>query len=360
MYALGSHFGKLLDNIRPPKNRLDAAQTLPDQVRDYLEDHDDFETVAPHSRLVGSYAQHLSVGDVKDVDFLVRVEGDPEDNDPLARTVLRGLKEALHDLPAELGYGGETNLELERARRSVHVFFSEEDFHLDVVPCIAPDGFGASIWVPDWGFQKWIPSDPLGVVRLVKELEEAHPGKFRNATKLLKHFRNVQMVTRKPKSYWLVALAIEAFRDGKVDSAQPLAVVFASLLDHIYNKFAPTYGRQDGATPNIKDPMLGHNVSWNWDHSHFETLMCRLDEGRRWADRALDHEDRSEAIKLWKRIFGDTYFPLEIGDEARAAAEIRQPGSARVAATGLVLPGSSIAPKSTPVPATRYYGSDGA
>ncbi len=356
MHTLGIHFEKLLENIRPPQNRLDAAQDLPAKVREYLKEHQEFATVYPHSRLVGSYWQHLSVGDVKDVDFLVRVDGDPEENEPSAKSVIRDLRKALNKLPEELGYEGETDLDVERARRSVHVYFTQEDFHLDVVPCIAPGGFDEKIWVPDWGFDRWIESHPLGVVELITELEGDHPGKFRNTVKLLKHFRNIQMKTRKPKSYWLVALAIEAFRNGCVDSTKPLAVVFATLLDHLYKKSAPIYGREDGATPNIKDPMLGHNVSWNWERSHFETFMRRLDDGRRWASRALADDDQDEAISLWQKVFGDTYFPSNVDDYARARAAERQPGYAVASKTGLILPGVTAGVKATPVPSTRYYG----
>jgi hypothetical protein len=359
MHTLGSHFGKLLENIRPPQNRLDAAQTLPDQVREYLEDHEDFATIYPHSRLVGSYRQHLSVGDVKDVDFLVRVDGDPEENDPSAKSTIGGLRKALGDLPGALGYEGETDLDIERARRSVHVYFTDEDFHLDVVPCIAPDGFDEAIWVPDWDSDRWVKSHPLGVVELIKELEEEHPGKFRNTARLLKHFRNFQMATRKPKSYWLVALAIEAFRDNHIDSTEPLAIVFADLLNYLYKKFAPIYGRQDGATPNIKDPMLGHNVSWNWQRSHFETLMRRLDDGRTWAKRALEQEDKDLAIEWWQKVFDADNFPTDVTEYARAQAAARQPGSAVASRTGLILPAASVVPKVTPVPSTRYYGDPG-
>ena len=82
MHTLGTHFSELLINIKPPAHRLDAAKELPPDVREFLAKHETFETVSPHTRLVGSYAQDTCVGDVKDVDFLVRVPGDPEENEP--------------------------------------------------------------------------------------------------------------------------------------------------------------------------------------------------------------------------------------------------------------------------------------
>jgi hypothetical protein len=107
MFTLGIHFEKLLKNIRPPQERIDKAQDLPPKVRDYLKEHEDFVTLFPHSRLAGSYAQHLCVGDVKDVDFLIRVIGDPQENEPEAKQVIQDLKKALDGLPEALGYVGE-------------------------------------------------------------------------------------------------------------------------------------------------------------------------------------------------------------------------------------------------------------
>jgi hypothetical protein len=38
------------------------------------------------------------------------------------------------------------------------------------------------------------------------------------------------------------------------------------------------------------------NTSWNWERSHFETFMRRLDDGRAWARKALDADDRETAV----------------------------------------------------------------
>lgn len=351
-YTLSTHFSKLLQDIQPAQYRLDKAVELTPQVQDYLKRHTEFVTKYPYSRQVGSYAQHLSVGDVKDVDFLIRVDVDTDD-DSTARDVLRDLKDALDDLPEELGYTGATDFDITRNRRSVHVTFEQEDFHLDVVPCVAPEGFDESVFVPDWGFKTWVPSHPLGVVELVKDLEADHPGKFRSLAKLLKHFRNTHMTNMKPKSYWMVAMAIDAVDNGHVDTSEPLAVAFDQLLNYLYNKYYPIYCRTDGTTPNIKDPMLGHNVSWNWSRNAFEAFMRRLEDGKGWSGRALATDDKETAIGLWQEVFGDD-FPESVEEYAKTLAAAGQPGSSYASRTGLILPGA--AAKSTAVPTTRYYG----
>lgn len=362
MHTLGTHFEKLLENLRPPQERFDAARDVPTALREYLKAHPEIATLAPHTRLVGSYAQHLSVTDVKDVDILVRVDGDPEANDPEARHVIKDLRTVVNsfpnweDLHEWLGGGGYTTIDVERARRSVHVYFTGHDFHCDLVPCIAPDGFDEPIWVPDHGWNRWVPSHPLGVVKLITALNDDHGEKVRPLGKLLKHFRNHHMATRRPKSYWLVALLIHQVQGGKLDLTQPLGVVFHDLLDGIYAKYAPLLARTDGATPNIPDPMLGHNVSWNWGRSHFETFMRRLDEGRLWASNALDAGDRETAIDWWQRVFGEELFPSDIDDFATSLAAAAYPGTASTHGSGLILPGVATSPSSTLIRPTTFHG----
>ena len=75
--------------------------------------------------------------------------------------------------------------------------------------------------------------------------------------------------------------------DG-LDMSQPLAVIFRDLLDAIYLQYDHLLRVSDTATPHIPDPLLGHDVSWNWSRTHFETFMRRIDEGRQLADQALD------------------------------------------------------------------------
>lgn len=356
---LGTHFRELLQNIRPPQERLDAARDLPPLVRNYLKEHTEFVTVAPHSRLVGSYAQDVAVGDVKDVDFLVRVPGNPEENEPEAKQLIQDLRRVLDDLPEALGYEGWAGVDIERARRSVHVYIKGRDFHLDIVPCIAPDGFDKEIYVPDRGFNKWIKSHPVGFIELLRELNQANGVKVRPLGKLLKHFRNYQMKTRRPKSYWLGALLIHHIRkeDG-LDTSQPLAALFRDLLDAIYRQYDHLLYTSDGATPNICDPLLDHNISWNWSRTHFETFMRRLDEGRHWATKALESDDQGSAICWWQKIFGEEYFPSEIEEAAIRQAEAGLPGKSFVTPSGLVVPDKPASGVYTPTRQTTFHGEE--
>jgi len=359
VFKLGTHFEILLKRIQPAKDRLEKAQALPPKVRDYLKEHEDFVTLAPHSRLAGSYAQHLCVGDVKDVDFLVRVPGDPQKNEPEAKQVVQDLKRALDGLPEALGYEGEAAIDIERARRSVHVYFEDEDFHIDAVPCIAPEGFDEILYVPDRGFNEWISSHPLGYVKLIKDLNDEHHAKVRPLIKLLKHFRNYQMKNRRPKSYWLGALVIHHIRkENGLNTFLSLAELFRDLCDAIHQQYDHLLWTSDTATPSIADPLLGHDISWNWKRSHFETFMQCMNDGRKWATKALESEDRDESISWWQKIFGEEYFPTQAEADEAAACHAFQglPGESYVTGTGLVVPDKPSSGIYTPIHRTTFHG----
>ena len=104
-----------------PVPAVAPQQELPPLVREYIKQSKGFPTVAPHSRLAGSYAQKMGAGDVKDVDTLICVPGDPQKNDPEAKKLIGDLKKLLDGLPAYLGYEGsaEAQINVERARRSI-------------------------------------------------------------------------------------------------------------------------------------------------------------------------------------------------------------------------------------------------
>ncbi len=360
MYTLGTYFTELLAKIKPPQERIAIAQKLPYQVRDFLEDNKKFRTLDPHSRLVGSYAQQTAVGDVKDVDFLVRVDGNPDKNEPEAKKLIQDLKQTLDDLPEALeyvGYAAIDDIKIERARRSVHIYFEGQDFHIDVVPCIAPDGFDEMIYVPDRGFNKWKPSHPVGYIKLLQDLDSEYGSKVRPLIKLLKHFRNYQMVYCRPKSYWLGASVVQHVRmDDGLDMSKSLAELFYDFCDAIYCQYDHLLHVSESATPNIPDPMLNHNISWNWGRSHFETFMRRIDDGRSWASKALEAEDREQAIKWWQKIFGEKYFPSQVMEAASPLARAGLPGSAYVTSKGLIQPEKPNSTISTPVRGTTFHG----
>lgn len=353
--TLPHHFAELRRNIEPPKHRREAAATIPAEVREFLKDSMGFTTASPHSRLTGSYARFTAIHAIKDVDFVVFVDVEGGD-DPDPEEILDRLYATLQDLPDAIDRPGSAQI-LRRQRRSIHVEFDAEDFHLDVVPAWLRDGLDEPLWVPDSEWSTWVKSDPLGYGKTLSSLNAEAGEKIVPLIKLVKHWRTVQMQRQRPKSYWLEALVYRHLKRGWVTTdGKSYAELFTDLLCSIHDRFQPAL--DDSRVPVIPDPMLRHNVAFNWEWPAFERFMARLEESIGWADRALakDRDDLDDAIALWQKVFGADYFTDSAEARRLQRAEWMGRGAAFVTSSGRVL---SERPAEEPAVASRphrFYG----
>lgn len=306
LLTLSVYFEELLGNIEPPEHRLAVATEIPADVRQFLQDSEDFEAEYPHSRLTGSYKRYTAVHNIKDVDFLVFVRC--EGKRPESADVLKVLRRVLDDLPDALGYGGRAQT-LRGQRRSVRVEFEDQDFHLDVVPALIPEGTDEPLLVPDREWGKWVKSHPLGYGKALSALNAVNGKKVVRLVKIFKHWRTFQMQQNRPKSYWLEALVYRHINKGWVTTeGKSYAGLFTDLLRSVHGRFQEKLDK--GGVPKIPDPMLDNDVAFNWERSAFESFMRRLDESIGWAERALDkdRDQLDEAVALWQKVFGEEYF----------------------------------------------------
>jgi hypothetical protein len=356
MLTLSKHFDLLLSKIEPPEDRRIHAQQIPADVRNYLKEHDELITVMPHSRLAGSYARHTAIGDIKDVDVLILVHNDYVVGKP--SVVLSILSRVLEGLPAALGTTGE--VEFRHQRRSIHVCFANLDFHLDIVPVAMPKGIDEPLQVPDRTWQKWCETHPLGYQTWLSRLNEVHGGKVVPLIKIVKYWKDCQFVYKRPKSYWLECLIVRHINKGWVaTNGLSYAELFTNLLASIYDRFEDYLDDPDAKPPRIPDPMLGNNVAFNWERSHFEGFMARVKESRNWAQRALAlGDDQTEAAELlWQKVF-DTTFPTTAEVEAKAYIEAWKTGNVFVTPEGRVLPSRPVATPVVQSPKHRFFGDD--
>jgi hypothetical protein len=359
MYPLTTHFNKLRQNTLPPADRLEAAKTVPPLVRKFLELHESFVTVSPQSRLVGSYAQKLCVGDVKDVDLLVFVPGAYEGDEMIEpRTMIADLRRALSGLATHLGYEDD-EISIEAARRSVHVHFKNQDFHLDVVPCIAPDGVDEPAYVPCKNLDEWVKTHPVGYIKKLDEINAEHGYNVKRLARTMKHFVHFKMKQKnmRPKSYWLGALLLQVIDEQGFDDTKTQAELFHWLVAAISEKYRVTLDTSTTATPNIKDPILGHNLSWNWGRNAFEMFMARLKEATDWSRAAISsNTSKEDAIALWQKIFGEEFFPSNVEDVATELANSLRPGFACVEPSGIVVTLAAASDAAVAAPMTRFHG----
>lgn len=353
MFSLPNHFSAFLSNIEPKEDRVKAAQEMPTTVREYLKQHEDVITVEPHSRLAGSYARSTAIGNIKDVDIIIAVHLDYKDEEP--KVILEILRDALKDLPEAIEDTGA--VEIRKQRRSVHIYLEKADIDIDIVPAVIPYGLEEPLEVPDREWGKWILSHPLGYGDYLSVLNQNNNSKVKRLIKMIKHWRDTHMTYKRPKSYWLECLIVQHIEKGWVNTeGKSYGEIFSDLLESIYDKFEKFLDEENNdKVPQIKDPMLGNNVAFNWKRNDFETFMRRVKESKGWARQALSDEvDRDEAVSLWRKIFSEE-FPEEGESTATDIASTIRAGGGSVTATGQILIGST--GQGIIIPEHRFYGS---
>lgn len=327
MASSGFSFRALLTKINPDSSRAEVAQRLPGQVRDWLKEHD-YETVAPHSRLIGSYGRQTAILDIKDVDTLLFLPDSALERTPEA--VLRELKSLLDDYP-------DASAEAAPQRRSIRLDFTGHGLCMDIVGAVASEGTDKPLWVPDRQKKKWIQSDPLGYGKSLSAANSDHEKKLVPLIKLMKGWRDEHMVTRRPKSYLLEVVVYQAVTNANVAlRGKSTAESVCDLFEHLVEKWKDLMEEGEGV-PRVLDPQLGFVLSTGWERSHFETFMRRAREAAAAARKAVDAESDEDATRHWAKVFGDLWpTEEEVKEEARAAAPMAQPGSACVSSSGRV------------------------
>lgn len=364
MLSLTEHFAAFMQNIQPKEERAGLARDIPAKVREFLEDSEEITTIDPHSRLSGSYARNTAIKEIKDVDILLIVDPTYKEGEDSAQKVINKLVRALEGLPEVLGDENgyiESEPAIKRQRRSVrvHVTIEDQELDLDIVPSIAENGIDEPLLVPDRDLSKWISTDPLGYSKALSALNKEQSDKIVPLIKMFKHWRDVQMKRRRPKSYWLECMVFKQAKAGKLaieDSS--FGELFLSLLTTIHDDYKDALEKPE-SVPMVKDPMLGNNVAKSWTREEFETFMRRVDESIKIAERALDTEDEEKAIELWQRLFNDDdgviYFPVTV-DETLSEAIAGK--GLLVTSSGSIIARPSTAEKSWSIPAHRNFGED--
>lgn len=345
MKALPNHFRALLTKINPPKDRRALIRDLVRDLRRWLEDHD-FQTVGPHTLLIGSYARATAVLWIKDVDILVVLPESALERTP--HSVLLELRGVLADYPGAV-------VTAVGQRRSIRVELEDYDLCLDLVPAVAPNGLDEPLKVPDRPKKYWIDSDPLGYMERLSDLNGEHDDKVVRLAKMVKAWRDHTMKIRRPKSYMLEVMVVNAVENGEISLVgQSWPSILAELFGHWADKYHDLMEKGEGV-PRIYDPQLGHLISGGWTREDFETFMRRVREADRAAQRALAADTEAEAAVEWKRLFGDCWpNDEEVEDQARAEALKVGPGLSKVGSLGWVT--GPAAARTIPTVATRFHG----
>jgi len=350
MHALDDYFNELLRNIEPAAGRVKQAAKAHKLVRDHLRESEDVTTVEPHSWLSGSYARNTAIGEIDDVDILLRLDADYLHLAP--RTVLAQVKSALENLDDV-----SRPVDLRSQRRSVRAHLDGYDVYLDVVPVVAPNGDSTPLWIPDKSQRDWVESHPLGYGEKLSALNTKRERKVVPLIKMVKHWRDehIRQTNVKPKSYWLECMVFQVFDGGAVSTmGKGYALLVRDVLVALYNRCESAY-RDPDAIPRVADPLTGKIVTAKWQREHFERFMSELAAAAKSARSAVDAEEKGDAITYWRRVFGEAFPECSVADSAAAVTEALARQSVYVTSAGRVLTSQPAQDAVVPRP-TRFYG----
>lgn len=316
MAQLSDQFKQARKNVEPVEDAENAAEAHA-EVRAVLGSDDELAEWGIDTVLIGSYARHVSIRRVKDVDVFSRLPDLP--GDILPDDLLDKIYEVLLN-----EYGLDR---VERQDRSIKVEFAEHDLSVDAVPARPKDDH----WeIPDRD-GGWEETNPEYLGELTSAMNASHDGHYVPTVKFIRQVRRAQLDER-PAGLYYEILAYHAFDEG-VD-AETAAEYFTRGLRGTADQLRKAID-QGG----LGDPTLpGKHITTRATVTQLEDAYTKLTELASKAERALATEDRCQAAKLYQEILGKTpdhewVFPLpdDCDDDGRAKAlPVITPGSKRI------------------------------
>ncbi len=291
---LNTYFDGLLSNIEPNAENVKIAKKAHEKLRKSLEDDEDVSNAKPETYLSGSYARDTAINDIKDVDIILLIDLDHQKVTP--NVVVTWLEGVL------LKYYSSVT----RQDRSVGVT-TDNDFCLDVVPAVPISHRDGPVWIPDREVKNWVSSHPKGQIMFSTQRNNGTGGRYKPLVKIMKFWRDrLANEQAKAKSYILESLVAESLLSEPPSYGQAVADIFNS----IYQKYSLYLTSR--SVPTISDP--GYplvNVAKRWTFEEFSSFLNEIKSSRAVAKAALDSSDENESVKLWRKLFGLKFKPLE-------------------------------------------------
>lgn len=318
MPLLTEQFEQAKHNVEPPPDDVKNATAAHLGVRRALETSPQLRAMDIDTVLIGSYARHVAIRRIKDVDVFSQL---PNIDSRLSPTSLLQLfRDVL------IGDFGKQRVELQA--RSVKTAFPEFDLSVDAVPARPCD----SHWeVPDRA-GSWEETDPPKLGSLTTAMNHAYDDHYVPTVKLIRQARRAQLGESQPGGFYLEIASYHAFSEGlKADSTPEY---FCEALAGV----AAQLGRaRSGGLP---DPTLPGRVistrAADAELKHAEEVFRGLAVS---ASAALKSPDACAAALVFRNILrktsdGEWVFPMpsycnDDGTRRPTASGIR-PGSSRV------------------------------
>lgn len=294
--AKQADFNKFLTNIEPGKSTIDYISSVQNNLRNYLEIHEDYKYIHKETFLSGSYAKHTSIRPVlndkkRDVDIVVVTNYSSQDS---SIEVLEKLRDTL--------------LESDKYKtatiQSHSVGIELQGINIDVVPVIADKDDNELYYIGDSDNGSWIKTDPKGHKSWSTELNKNNNTKYKPLVKIFKWWRrtNCPDTEKYPKGITLEKIVADNLGDSSLSTED----FFIGTIQNIISAYKEDYVDK-GINPVINDPsnkIENNDLLLGYKTSDFKAFINKLSEH---AD--ILNTDGTEN-ETWRQILG-TEFPKD-------------------------------------------------
>lgn len=283
MPQLLTQFEKASSKLEPTPGDVSNAAKAHEEVRDVLDSNPELVEAGLTTVLIGSYARHVSIRRVKDVDVFCRT-------DKLEITAEEALDLFEKLLSEEAAFGRHR---VERQDRSIAVDFPDFGLHVDVVPA-RPAG---SYWeIPDRDGE-WTSTNPEELTALSSKLNEDFDERYVPIVKLIRQARRANLGKR-PGGLYFELLTYHAFDGGLVGDNLPQ--LFVAALRSVADQLAAVI-----AGGEVDDPtMLGELIKVRATDSQLHTAAEKFAELAITAEMALASPEVCSSAMAFREILG--------------------------------------------------------
>lgn len=294
--------GEMIDNISVTDRQEESIQASTNNLNDHLT-NDDNKLNIDSTFVNGSYERDTIIRPLDDVDLFAVLNRDEWSDEygklPKPQSVLSKIKNKLDSLS---DYEGKVSQD----RPCVTVSLSDKDF--DILPSFE-ESYGGCL-IPNHDLESWTYSDPE---RLTKDLNECHRNndyKIKPTVKVVKYWNreNEKLIP----SFHIEETMISYFNANE----------FGNYEKGIRNWF------------NNAEYYL--NKSKFKSDNKYDDSISKIKKARDKLNKAKSHVDNkesSEAIKIWKEIFGKE-FPTTDENEAKKFGKSLAQGSLKISSSG--------------------------
>jgi hypothetical protein len=321
MALLLPQFEEALENIEPSKEDKDNAPEAHQEVREVLEADEKLAGYGIDTVLIGSYARHVSIRRMQDVDVFSKLPELPDDVGP----------RDLHKIFADVLLEGLDDERVVPQDRSIQVRFPDFDLYVDVVPA-RPCG---DHWeIPDRTDRggDWQETNPERLAELSSEMNEAHDDLYVPTVKLVRQTRRAHL-GKQPVGHYFEILTYHAFASGTV-SGENIAEYYCSALRGVVAQL------ETAIENGLSDPtMEGAIVPTRASEEELQQALDTFRSLAEMGEAALADDDRCAAAKVFRELLGrtsegDMVFPMpeDCNEDGTWKAAATIPGDRRVPA----------------------------